>query len=239
MRITNIRNSEKRSRFLARTAKEVRNYAVHKKVSVALLSTLTLLTVLFYIVAALYKNTGSFTVSVDKYEMTKYGLSLCENRDMVNKTSYLNADISETMTNIAKEWLPENLDAIDGNHSGDNHIAYTFYLQNTGYVEVPIEYSINISNITNDIDEAIRVRLYVNGEYTDFAKTKSDGTGAEPDTAEFYNLTTVTQKRIENFEPDDTIRFTIVIWVEGNDPDCVDWIRGGKLKADMLIKVIH
>ena len=239
MRITNIRNSEKRSRFLARTAKEVRNYAVHKKVSVALLSTLTLLTVLFYIVAALYKNTGSFTVSVDKYEMTKYGLSLCENRDMVNKTSYLNADISETMTNIAKEWLPANLDAIDGNHSGDNHIAYTFYLQNTGYVEVPIEYSINISNITNDIDEAIRVRLYVNGEYTDFAKTKSDGTGAEPDTTEFYSLTTVTQKRIENFEPDDTIRFTIVIWVEGNDPDCVDWIMGGKLKADMLIKVIH
>ena len=239
MRITSIRNSEKRSRFLARTAKEVRNYAVHKKVSVALLSTLTLLTVLFYIVAALYKNTGSFTVSVDKYEMTKYGLSLCENRDMVNKSSYLNADISETMTNIAKEWLPANLDMIDGNHSGHNHIAYTFYVENSGYVEVPIEYSINISNITNDIDEAIRFRVYVNGEYTDYAKTKSDGTGPEPSTEEFYNAATAVCRRLENFKPGEIAKFTVVIWIEGNDPDCVDWLIGGELKADMFIKVIH
>ena len=239
MRITNIRNSEKRSRFLARTAKEVRNYAVHKKVSVALLSTLTLLTVLFYIVAALYKNTGSFTVSVDKYEMTKYGLSLCENRDMVNKSSYLNADIHKDITNIAKEWLPENLDAIDGNHSGDDHIAYTFYLENSGYVEVPIEYSIDISNITNGLDEAIRIRLYVNGEYTDYAKTQSDGEGAEPYTTEFYNATKAVYSRMENFKPGEVIRFTVVIWLEGNDPDCVDWLIGGKLKADMTINIIH
>ena len=182
---------------------------------------------------------GSFTVSVDKYEMTKYGLSLCENRDMVNKTSYLNADIHEEITNIAKEWLPENLDMIDGNHSGYNHIAYTFYVENTGVVEVPIEYSIDISNITNDIDEAIRIRLYVNGEHTDYAKTKSDGTGPEPGTEEFYNAATAVCRRIENFEPGEITKFTIVMWLEGNDPDCVDWLIGGKLRAEMFIKVIH
>jgi hypothetical protein len=128
---------------------------------------------------------------------------------------------------------------IDGNHSGDNHIAYTFYLENSGYVEVPIEYSVDISNITNGLDEAIRIRLYVNGEYTDYAKTQSDGEGAEPFTTEFYNATKAVYKRMENFKPGEIVKFTIVIWLEGNDPDCVDWLIGGKLKAEMNINIIH
>ena len=239
MRITSLRNSEKRSRFLARTAKEAKNYSVHKKVGITLVSLLTLLTVLLYIIAALYKQTGSFTVSVDKYQMTKYGITLCENRDMVNKTSNLNANIDAQITNIAEEWLPDNLDAIDGNHSKDNYVAYTFYLQNTGAVEVPVEYAINISNITNDLDEAIRIRLYVDGEYTNYAKVKSDGTGPERGTQEFYNASTAVYRRIENFAPQETIKFTVVMWIEGNDPDCVDWLLGGKLKADMFINIVH
>ena len=239
MRITSLRNSEKRSRFLARTAKEAKNYSVHKKVGITLVSLLTLLTVLLYIIAALYKQTGSFTVSVDKYEMTKYGLSLSENKDMLNKSSNLNAKIDAQICNIAEEWLPENLDAIDGNHSKDDYVAYTFYLQNTGAVEVPVEYAINISNITNDLDEAIRIRLYVDGEYTNYAKTKSDGTGAEPGTKEFYNSAIAVNRRIDNFAPGDVVKFTLVMWIEGNDPDCVDWLIGGKLKADMFIKVVH
>ena len=239
MRITSLRNSEKRSRFLARTAKEVKNYAVGKRVGLSLLAVLTLFTVLFYIVAALYKQTGSFTVSVDKYQMTKYGLTLCENRDMVNKSSFLNAKIDAEITNIAEEWLPNDLDAIDGNHSKDNYVAYTFYLQNSGAVEVPVEYSINISEITNGLDEAIRIRLYVNGEYTNYAKTKNDGTGAELNTTEFYNASTAVLKRIDEFKPGEIVKFTVVIWIEGNDPECVDWLIGGKLKADMFINIVH
>ena len=138
-------DSESRLKILRRTAKEVRSYAIQRKVLTTALACLTLLTTIMYMSAALYKNTGSFTVSVDKVEMTKYGLSLSETRDMAYATSHLNAKISEKMTNIAGEMLPANVDMIDGDHHGDNYIAYTFYLQNVGEKSLSYEYEIAIS----------------------------------------------------------------------------------------------
>ena len=85
-----------------------------------------------YVWAVLYKKTGSFTVCVNKYDTSQYGLTLSESREMTYKTSYLNARIVEDITNIAGESLPENIDMIDGEHNGENHIASTFYLQNAG-----------------------------------------------------------------------------------------------------------
>ena len=104
---------------------------------------------------------------------------------------------------------------------------------------VPVEYAINISNVTNGLDEAIRIRLYVDGEYTNYAKVKSDGTGPERGAQEFYNDTIAVYRRIENFAPQEIIKFTVVIWLEGNDIDCLDWMIGGKLKADMFINIVH
>ena len=33
--------------------------------------------------------------------------------------------------------------------------------------------------------------------------------------------------------------YTIVIWLEGNDPDCVDAIIGGTIKFTMEFKIIE
>jgi len=43
----------------------------------------------------------------------------------------------------------------------------------------------------------------------------------------------------ENFKPGDRDKFTIVIWLEGDDPDCVDSIIGGELKLEMNITDEH
>lgn len=239
MRVRTWRNNEKRARFLIRTAGEIKSYVTQKKILSSLLVMLLLLTGTLFTVSALHKNTGSFTVGVNKYEMTKYGLSLSETYDMLYKTSQLNADISEEITNIAAEQIPENLDMIDGEHNGANYIAYTFYLQNAGEVEISYEYSLDISNITNGLDEAIRIRLYVDGVPTTYAKTKSDGTGPEPNTKAFYSSTSAAAARVEGFEPGEQTKFTVVIWIEGTDPDCVDWLIGGKLRVDMNISVVH
>ena len=232
-------DSETRLKILRRTAKEVRSYAVQRKVLTTALACLTLLTTIMYLSAALYKNSGSFTVSVDKVEMTKYGLSLSETRDMAYATSHLNAKINEHMTNISGETLPKNLDMIDGEHNGVNHIAYTFYLQNVGEKELSYEYNLVISNISNQLDEAIRVRLYVDGVPTDYAKTASDGSGAEPGTTEFYSANIVAKGRTDNFKSGDITKFTVVVWIEGDDPDCVDDRIGGEMKLEMNTSVVH
>ena len=232
-------DNEKRLSLLQRTAKEIRSYAVQKKVLGTLLACLVALTSILYITAALYKNTGSFTVGIDKVDLSKYGISLSETRDMQFASSHLNAKINEKITNISEEDLPENLDMIDGEHNGLDYIAYTFYLKNYGEIDISFEYELTISNITKGIDDAVRVRLYTNGEYVNYAKTASDGSGPEPGTTEFYSSGIVTKGRIDNLSIGEMVRYTVVIWLEGDDPDCVDRVLDGLAKFEMNFDVVH
>ncbi len=232
-------NNEKRISVLRRTATEVMKYKVRMKLATAALVMIAIVTSVLYASAALYKQTGSFTVSIDKFEMTKYGLTLSESRDMSHNTSTLNAKIAEDITNIAEEMIDENVDMIDGAHNGDNYIAYTFYLQNAGEVDLSYEYNVSMSGVTNSLDEAIRLKLYVDGAPTVYAKTASDGSGAEPGTTEFYSASSMAKGRVESFAPGDITKFTVVIWIEGNDPDCIDWLIGGQMRISMDMNVVH
>ena len=92
--------------------------------------------------------------------------------------------------------------------------------------------------MTRDIEKAVRVRLYVNGEPVTYARTASDGSGPEPGTTEFKTETVIAESDIENFAPGDVTKYTVVIWLEGNDPDCLDHLIGGEFKIDMTMSVI-
>ena len=41
----------------------------------------------------------------------------------------------------------------------------------------------------------------------------------------------------EGFEPKAKDKYTVVIWLEGNDPDCIDELIGGTLKLSMDFKI--
>lgn len=221
----------------ARSAEEIKRYRIRMRILPVILIFAVTLTSVIYVVAALYDKYGSFTVSVNKLDNVKYSLSLCEERNFKNRTSRLNAKASEEITNIRKQDLPEDLDMIDGLHSGLNHVAYTFYLRNVGNTAVTYEYLIYIVNVTQELDRAVRVRLYVDGVPTDYARTRTDGEGAEPETTEFISLTTVCRRQVEDFRVGDTTKFTVVIWLEGTDPDCTNDKLGGTFKIDMAISI--
>ena len=222
------------------TAEEITKYNTRSKILKITAVAVGVLLVIIYLFATLYKESGSFTVSVNKHEMVQYGLSLCENRDLKKPTSVLNMRIDQSITNIAEEDLPNNLDMIDGNNCGKNHLAYTFYLFNASdSSSVSYEWQIKMRNISNGIDEAIRVRLYVNGVATTYAKTSSDGSGPEPGTVEFYSTDIAARDRVDDFEAGAVTRYTIVIWLDGPDPDCLDWIKGGKMSLEMDFSIVH
>ena len=46
-------------------------------------------------------------------------------------------------------------------------------------------------------------------------------------------------EEVTNFQPADIDRFTIVVWLEGDDPDCVNAIIGGEIKMHMNIREEH
>ena len=231
-------DSRSRLNVLRRTAEEVKAYRTQKRILLAALSALLTLTSLIFMGASLHREMGRLSISIDKADNAKYGLTLSETRDMQYATSRLNADISEKITNISVEDLPGNLSMIDGQHSGDNYIAYTFYLEHRGTEVFDYEYKVTISEVTLGLDEAIRVRLYIEDEYEDFAKTRSDGGGAEPGTSEFYSLGVVTRGRVNGYAPQAKTKYTLVIWLEGDDPDCVDRVIDGMAKIDMNFRII-
>ena len=232
-----VRKEKRRIHFLARTAREVRAYHVARKLLLSLLSILVTALALLYLVSVLYKNTGSFTVALNKFDMQEYMLTLSESRTMSHNRSHLNAKIDEEITNISVRDLPADLDMIDGEHNGENHVAYTFYLQNAGTQTVDYEYTLFVSGVTQRLDSAIRIRLYHNGEPVTYARTRSDGSGPEPDTVEFFSEQIAVQKLVPDFSPEEIDKFTVVIWIEGDDPDCTNFLIGGKLRVDMSMSV--
>ena len=225
---------------LRRTAKEVKRYKVIMRVIGLLVIVLVAILAIAYAISYFYDKYGSFTVKINKYDMMRQGLTLSEVPEYERTEAVLNADIVYDMTNISGNDLPDNLDMINGSHNGESYIAYTFYLINAGDDTISYEGEMTLENVTNNVDEAVRVAVYINGEKTVYGKTKSNGGGKESDCdSEFTSSTVVMKTKHEGFEPKAKDKFTIVVWLEGNDPDCTDELIGGTLKLGMDFKIVE
>ena len=225
---------------IRRTAKEVKRYTILMRVTGLIAVALVALIAVGYAIAYFYNKYGSFTIKVNKYDMVNQGLSLSETPDFEKTISTLTADIVYDMTNISGNDLPENIDKINGNHNGRNYIAYTFYVHNSGKDTVTYEGDLTIESVTKNVDEAIRVAVFTNGEKMVYGKTKSSGSGKEADCdKEFLTANQVMHTSVSDFEPGATTKYTVVIWLEGNDPDCVDDIIGGVIKMQMDFRIVE
>lgn len=223
---------------LRRTAAEVKKYRTIMRIVPIAVGCATIALAILYAVTVMYSKYGSFTVTVNKFDNVKYALTLSETPDFIEPIGRLNCKASEEITNIDGASLPLDLDMINGEHNGDNYVAYTFYCKNAGEETVTYEHQLYIANMTLDIEKAVRVRLYVNGVATDYARTRSDGTGPEPGTVEFVSESIIARDQIMNFAPGQITKYTVVIWLEGNDPECLDNILGGEFKIDMSMSII-
>ncbi|WP_295153379.1 hypothetical protein [uncultured Ruminococcus sp.] len=225
---------------LRRTAKETKRHVIVMRILGLLVIILVAVIAIAYAISYFYDKYGSFTVKINKYDMMRQGLTLSEEPDFNKTNSVLNADIVYDMTNISGSDLPENIDMINGSHNGESYIAYTFYLINAGDDTISYDGEMTIENVTNSVDEAVRVALYINGEKTIYGKTKSNGTGKESDCdSEFTSSTVVMNTRKTGFKPQAKDKYTVVIWLEGNDPDCTDELIGGTLKLGMDFKIVE
>ena len=97
----------------------------------------------------------------------------------------------------------------------------------------------DIDDVILNVDEAIRVMVYLNGEQNVYAKLNGFTEEPEEDTKAFYDDGTVMLECREDFAPGDIDRFTIVIFIEGDDPDCTNALLGGEMKMHMEITEEH
>ena len=219
------------------TAKSVRKRNVMLKLGIIILLIIILLLGAFYALSVFVNKAGNFTVWIQDGDMNL--ITLSDTPDFEKCSTMLEADIIPQMDNITKSWMPDNLTEIDGCHNGENYIAYTFYLKNAGINEIDYSSQIDIHAVTLGADHAVRVMVIKNGEETVYAKAQKDSTEPEPDTEPFLSNTVVMSDVTESFEPGEFDKCTVVIWLEGEDPECIDNIRGGVVKMSMHFKVLE
>ena len=194
------------------------------------------------------ERSSSFTCTVNKFDNLNYSVALADH--MIENPEHagmmipddpvcrLNSNSIEQIRDMSGETLPDNIDQIEGDHNGENYIAYTFYLFNDGEKTLTYEYNLSIISTTNGVEKGVRVRLYEDGVPTTYARTKTDGSGPEEETIAFMGDSTIVRKQVSNFGPEAFTRFTIVIWIEGNDDDTANGITSGQFKVDMKINII-
>lgn len=208
-----------------------------KILSIALSVALVILLILF-LVSLLITKWGDLVIEIDRPAIAK-GIILSETEDFAKKSVTLSAKQQLDVTNITYSWLPVDLDTSqDGEHNGDNYVAYTFYVRNEGLEELKYNATLDITGVAKSADEACRVMVFKNGEQAIYAKGQYDNREqAETDATKFDSDTVVMTTTTEGFKPQDVDKYTIVIWIEGNDPECIDDIRDGFVRMRMLFQV--
>ncbi|MBE6604865.1 MAG: hypothetical protein E7639_04080 [Ruminococcaceae bacterium] len=213
----------------------------------AIVCILIIALLVFYGAARLFVEEGAFTVSLaggrgsdegDDTLSAKGVISLSETADFANPTVQLKAEGIENMTNISVFSLPDDVEAGDGSHNGDNYIAYSFYVKNVGDAPCDLRAVIHIDSVLKNADAAVRVRLYKDGVPTTYAKLATTGL-PEYGTVPFFAEDKVLSETTTDFQVDAVIRYTLVIWLEGDDPECLDDIKGGRVKMSMAFSLVE
>lgn len=222
--------------------KHIKKFMLEKKIKkiviVVLLFIFLLLMILYYTIGIIY-NSGNFSVTLDKNLYFDKGLIIYDDKDYKVYRTELLAQTPESFDNISYKWLPEDIDNSEGgSHNGDNYLAYTFYVENTGIDESEYWNEVVIGDVIKGVDEAVRVRVYKNGEYVTYAKMGANGQ-PEPNTVAFIDDHTIALEQTKKLKPGDIDKYTIVLWIEGSDPECTDNILGGEFKVQMTFNSTH
>lgn len=210
-----------------------------KVVKMGILIMLLSLIIMYFLLRIIFES-GYFTISLDPAFAQESGLVMYEKLSEKYERKILKATRVDFMDNISVKWLPENIHQMgEGSHNGENYLAYTFYLENMGSETINYWYQIIVDDVIKNVDKAIRIMIYRNGERTIYARPNEATGNAENGTEKFYSdLEPVLETR-QGFKPGQIDKFTVVIYLEGDDPDCIDALIGGEMKMHMDITEEH
>ena len=187
-----------------------------------------------FVAAFSQEKMGNFTINLNRLEMFRKGIAIDSDPYFSAPTARLIAATVEDATNISADEIPEDVDDFDGSHNGENYMAYTYYVRNAGKEDVAYTASITLDSCSKGAEEAIRVAVWRNGKQTVYAMPSSTGE-PEKDCENFESDTVVCSFTEEDFLIGYVDKYTVVIWLEGDDPECVDKIVGGSVEFTMHI----
>ncbi len=204
--------------------------------AIILFSTMLILLIVF-VTGNISEQKGMFEIIA--HNVGNGSISLSNTRDFAEPTVNLECTTIENMNNISeKRDIPLNIEDTDGSHNGANYFAHTFYLKNSGDAAMSFEERIDIVGKFRGAEQAIRVKVYRDGVPATYAAPAKDG-APEYGTVPFVGEDTVCVNTVSDIAPDEIVKYTVVVWLEGDDPECIDDIKGGFVRFNMIFKVIN
>ena len=113
-------------------------------------------------------------------------------------------------------------------------MAYTYYVRNAGKEDLSYIARITLDSCSKGAENAVRIAVWRNGERIIYAEPAKDGKN-EKDCKKFLSSDVVCEYNEKNFLVGNVDKYTIAIWMEGDDPECVDSIIGGSVELSMHI----
>jgi len=206
-----------------------------------------MLSIAFAIITFYGQNAGNFVISVDSIASNRGIILSTEPNFRAPSPRLMTEPISEAR-DMTYSWLKiEEVEATYGNYVDIDYdyVAYTFYLMNRGTESLDVSYHIRITDIYNRLDSAVRVLVIEDGVQTIYQKPDElDAFGNlpyypenVPESTNFVSDTIVMRRLFTNFKPDEIKKFSIIVWLEGYDPDTDDDILGGMIRLQMNFSI--
>jgi hypothetical protein len=114
-------------------------------------------------------------------------------------------------------------------------------MENQGESVLNYWYSVVMDDVILNADEAIRVMIIVNDDRTVYAKGNSIDGEAEPGTTKFRDDEdgTIILEQRKDMQPGTLDKITVVVWIEGDDPECTNALIGGHARLHMTLIEEH
>ena len=208
-----------------------------KKIRPILLS-IFICCVFFLLLMAFTSNrNGNLTIFVDRSSITK-SLSLSESSTLSNPKGKIYGPSLDGAWDTSEDYIPSDVYLKDGNNSGKNYMAYTFYVFNSGIERLDYSMKFEMENTSKNLDDVIRVRFYVNDVLTTYAKKSTVTDEPETGTTAFESDSLITSHTITDFDPNEVTKYSIVVWVAGEDYECTNEKIGGSITLSMTFSVL-
>ncbi|MCR5787016.1 MAG: hypothetical protein K6G28_04880 [Acholeplasmatales bacterium] len=142
----------------------------------------------------------------------------------------------------------ERARATDGIYVSEDksYIGYTFYLKNMGDETVSLKEQLSISQETKNVSSCCWLWEFEgdNDNIGTIYQKEDKNYKAYPSTYRsdnkeyFKSDTLVFSKNIEQLEPQEVLKVTLILWIEGEDPDCTDQILGGQINFNLEFTLV-
>jgi len=188
------------------------------------------------------QNAGNFVMEIDPNAYRR-GIVLSADEEFLSPSPRLLSDAIINVRDMTYDWLKiDEAIATDGNYADPDYkyIAYTLYIQNIGDETCDVNMNATIVSLQKGLDGAIRF-LVIEDETLEKMYMKPDTVETEyvdmPEAEHFVSDIIIMDGEITNFKPYQIKKYTIIVWLEGQDPDCTDEILGGRIKLRLLFSI--